>query len=63
MKSPRIVNVDGQRGDLEISSQTHEYVGRPKALAPVFGRQYPPIPGPGKIMFACVGLTLIALIT
>ena len=30
---------------------------------PSFGRQYPPMPGPGKIILLCVGLILIALIT
>ncbi len=27
------------------------------------GRQYPPIPGPGKIMLLCVGRILMALTT
>ena len=30
---------------------------------PSFGKQYPPIPGPGKIMFEWVGRTLIASMT
>jgi len=30
---------------------------------PSLGRQYPPMPGPGKIMLLCVGRIFIALMT
>ena len=30
---------------------------------PSFGRQYPPIPGPGNMILLCVGRTLMALMT